>query len=156
MRKFIYALAIIPIMAGTILTGCHYTAGKVENAQDNVQDAKDKVQDAKAEVVEAEQELYQALKDSIQQFKKESQEQLIDNIKSIDEYKAIIANENLETKASFEKILIDLEQKNIDLRKKLDDFKEESQDKWRIFKTEFSHDMDELEKAFQDLTVKNS
>lgn len=149
MRKFIYALAIIPIMAGTILTGCQYNAGKVENAQD-------KVQDAKTEVNEAEQELNQALKDSIQQFKKESEEKIIANVKSIDEYKAIIANEKMETKASFEKILTDLEQKNSDLRKKLDEFKEEGQDKWQIFKTEFSNDMDELEKAFQDFTVKNS
>jgi acetyl-CoA carboxylase carboxyltransferase component len=156
MRKFIYALAIIPIMTGTILTSCQHTAGKVENAQDKVQDAKDKVQDASAEVIEAEQELNQALKDSIQQFKKESEEKILANIKSLDEYKAIIANENMETKASFDKILIDLEQKNSDLRKKLDEFKEESQDKWQIFKTEFSHDMDELEKAFQDFTVKNS
>ncbi len=149
MRKFIYALAIIPIMVGTILTGCQYTAGKVENAQD-------KVQDANAELIEAGQELNQALKDSIQQFKKESEEKITANIKSIDEYKAIVANENMETKASFEKILIDLEQKNNDLRKKLDEFKEVSQVKWQIFKTEFNHDMDELEKAFQDFTVTNS
>ena len=37
----------------------------------------------------------------------------------------------------------------------MDDYKVEGKDKWEKFKTEFSHDMDELGKGFKDLTVKN-
>jgi hypothetical protein len=49
-----------------------------------------------------------------------------------------------------------LEQKNSDLKKKLDGFKEESKDKWDKFKAEFNHDMEELGKAFKEFTVKNT
>ena len=48
-----------------------------------------------------------------------------------------------------------LEQKNTELKKILSDYKDEGQDKWTSFKNEFNHDMDELGKAFKDLTVKN-
>ncbi len=41
------------------------------------------------------------------------------------------------------------------MKKKMENYKEEGKDKWEIFKAEFSHDMDELGKAFKDLTVKN-
>lgn len=99
-------------MTGTILTGYQYTPGKVENAQDKVQDQKIKCRMQRMKWYE----LNQVLQDSIQQFKKESEEKIITNGKSIDEFKARIANEKMETNASFEKILIDLEQKNSYLR----------------------------------------
>jgi hypothetical protein len=41
------------------------------------------------------------------------------------------------------------------MKMKMDNYKEEGKDKWEIFKTEFSHDMDALGKSFKDLTVKN-
>ena len=48
-----------------------------------------------------------------------------------------------------------LEVKNSDMRMRMDNYKEDGKDNWETFKTEFSHDMDELGKAFKDLTVKN-
>jgi len=54
------------------------------------------------------------------------------------------------------KIKVDeLEQKNSDLKKQMDDYKAEGKEKWEKFKTEFGHDMDELGNAFKDFTVKN-
>ena len=49
----------------------------------------------------------------------------------------------------------DLEQKNTDMKKKLDEYGMEGKDKWDAFKAEFNHDMDELGKALKDLTVDN-
>jgi len=42
------------------------------------------------------------------------------------------------------------------MKKKLDDYQLEGKDKWNLFKTEFSHNMEELGKAFNDLTIKNT
>ena len=42
------------------------------------------------------------------------------------------------------------------MKKRLEDYKADSKDKWESFKTEFNHDMDELGSAFKDLTVKNT
>ena len=41
------------------------------------------------------------------------------------------------------------------MKRKMDDYKEEGKEKWETFKTEFTHDMDELGTAFKNLTVKN-
>jgi len=51
--------------------------------------------------------------------------------------------------------LATLENKNNDLKIKLANFKEDSQDNWESFKTEFSKDMNELGQAFKDLTTDN-
>jgi hypothetical protein len=37
----------------------------------------------------------------------------------------------------------------------MEDYKVDTKEQWESFKTEFSHDMDEMGKAFKDLTVKN-
>ena len=48
-----------------------------------------------------------------------------------------------------------MEQKNTDLKRRLDDYKQDGKENWEKFKIEFNRDMDELGKAFKDLTVKN-
>jgi len=48
-----------------------------------------------------------------------------------------------------------LKNKNNKLKEKLADYKDDGQDAWIDFKNEFNHDMDELGKAFKDLTVEN-
>jgi len=135
-------------MAGIMLNSCKSSSKKIESARDNLQDAKENV-------VEANKELNLALNDSIQQFKKESHEKISSYEKTIAEFKIKIANAKKENKAQYEKKLAWLEQKNSDMKKKLEDYKDEGQDKWTSFKNEFNHDMDELGEALKDLTVKN-
>jgi hypothetical protein len=142
MKKSIFTLALLLIMAGIMLSSCQSPAKKVE-------DAKDKVSAAN-------QELDQAIKDSIQQFKKESEEKISANEKSITDFKARIANEKKEDKAIYEKKIAELDQKNSDMKKKLDDYNEEGREKWVAFKAEFSRDMDDLSKSLKNFTYKNA
>lgn len=134
-------MAIMVSMVFTMFIGCQSSSKKVENAQENV--------------VKANEELNQALKDSIQQYRIATQEKLIANEKQLAEYKAKIAIQKKENKAKYEEELAKLVQKNNDLKIKLENYNEENEVKWEAFKTEFNHDMDELGKAFKDLTVKN-
>jgi NAD-dependent DNA ligase len=55
-----------------------------------------------------------------------------------------------------EEKLAELEQKNMELKEKLADYKDDGNEDWNAFKVEFSHDMNALGKAFSDLTVKNT
>jgi hypothetical protein len=48
-----------------------------------------------------------------------------------------------------------LEQKNRDLKKKLDDYKDEGQGTWEEFKTNCKHDMDGTGKTMTDLFEDN-
>src|SRR4030042_3477760 len=148
MKVTISILALATFMAGAILTSCQSSAKKVENARDNLQEAKDNV-------IEAKQQLNQALNDSIQKFKRASVERISNNEKIIAEFKARLAKGEKVTKAKYEKTVAELEQKNNDLKKKLENYMDEGQDKWTSFKNEFNHDMDELGLAIKDLTVKN-
>jgi len=151
MKKTIFFLATTLCIAGTILTGCQSSASKVENAEN-------KLRDANNEAAEAELNLNETVQDSIsdyEKFKKESDAKILANEKSIAKFKARIAVEKMENKAEYEESLLKLEQKNSDMKKKLDDYKDDGQNKWTSFKHEFNHDMDELGKAFNGLTVKN-
>jgi hypothetical protein len=147
MKKIIFTLALTMLVAGTIFTSCKSSAKKVEDAQDKVQNANDKVADAN-------QELDQAIKDSILQFKKASAEKFAAHEKSVADFKTRIANEKKENKASYEKKLAQLEQRNTDMKKKLDDYKAESKENWENFRTEYISDMETLNKAFKDLMAK--
>jgi hypothetical protein len=142
MKKLIITLVITTFMGGSmILDSCQSSAKKVEEAKENVTNAN--------------HELIKARQDSIQQFKQESAREISNSEKRITEYKVKIAHENKALKAKHEKKLAELEQKNNDLKTKLTNLKEDGSEDWKKFKSEFSHDMDELGKSLKDLTVKN-
>jgi len=141
MKKVIITIAVSALMSGTILTSCNSSEKKVEDARENV--------------VVAKQELNQALKDSIQEFRTQSEIRIEDYEKTIVELKANIAKEKKENRSEYEKDLAKLEQKNADLKMQLADFKEENQEKWYAFKTEFSNDLDDLGIAFKNFVKKD-
>jgi F0F1-type ATP synthase membrane subunit b/b' len=130
-------------MTGAIMTSCNTPAQKVENAQDKVTEANQDLDKANQEYLV-----------DIENYRKETADKIAANNQSIAEFKARIENEKMEAKADYNNKITELEQKNSDMKMKLDDYKTEGKEKWEIFKTEFSHDMDELGKAFNDLTAK--
>ena len=148
MKKTLFILALTMPVAAVMIIGCQSSENKVDRARDNVQDAEE-------QVVVANQELNQALNDSIQLFKKESGEIIFSYEKSIAEIKAKLENEKGENIIALEKKLAVLEQKSVNLKMKLEEYKEEGRDNWDSFKSEFNHDMEELGEAFKDLTVNN-
>lgn len=146
MRKSIITLSIIAIVAGAISTSAAQEPDKKsEKARENIKEGK--------------KDLKIAQKDSVtefKKFKKESEEKIAANEKSIVDFKTKIAKEKKETRAANEKKIAKLEQKNVELKKKLESYKEGDKEKWDKFKTEFNHDMDELGKALKDFMVKNT
>jgi len=123
-----------------------------------VENAEDKVQEAKKDLADSKRELYTIRLDTIsnyEQFKIEAEKIIIAQEKNITEFKARLASENKEINADYDKKLVELENKNNELKRKLADYKDNGQDKWNGFKNEFNHDINELGKAFKDLTVEN-
>ncbi len=132
------------LMAILISTSCNSPAAKVEKAEDNVMEANQQLDEANKE--------YMA---EVENYRKETSEKISSNDQRILELKANIANQKKEVRADYQKKIAALEQKNQELRKKMDDYKADSKDNWEAFKKEFNHDMEELGNAFKDLTVKN-
>ena len=143
MKKTFFTLAVAVLLAGTMISGCQTSAEKVKIAEDKVQDAQNKV-------VEAQLNLDQALKDSIQQFKKESEDQIVANDKSIAEFKAKIDREKVELRARDERRLAELERQNVIMKQRLEEFREDSKENWVTFRDKFNHDMKQMGTAFHD------
>ncbi len=143
MKKTILAMAMCTFITSAIITSCNNSSEKVENSQNKVQDAKKDLDNANQEY----------LKD-VENFRKETGEKIVANDKSIAELKSKVEHVKKEAKADYNKKIAALEQKNNDMKKKLDEYKVEGKEKWEIFKIEFNSGMDELSSAFEDLTVK--
>jgi hypothetical protein len=151
MKNSILVIASILFLTVTILSGCQSSATKVGNAED-------KVQDAKNELADSQRDLYAIRLDTIsnyEQFKIEAEKILIAQEKNITDLKARLASEKKAINVDYDKKLAELENKNSELERKLADYKDDGQDRWISFKAEFNHDIDELGKAFKDLTVEN-
>ena len=145
MKKIIFILGLTVLMSGTIFIGCLSSDEKVEAARNNLNVANKDVQIAN-------QELTQAKQDSILMFRQEAAERISLNKKSIADLKLKISKENKVLKAKNEKKLEELEKRNNLLEKSLADYKDDEKTKWSEFKIEFNNDLDELGKAFQNLT----
>jgi F0F1-type ATP synthase membrane subunit b/b' len=142
-KQSIFALAVVILMTGAVMTSCNTPTQKVENAQDNVIESKKELDQANQE--------YMA---DIEKFRKEKSGMITVNNQRIAEFKAGIKNQNEAVKSDFNQKIAELEHKNSEMKKKLDDYKMEGKEKWEIFKSEFNSNMDELGKAFNDLTAK--
>lgn len=149
---FIFA-SVAFLFAGSILTSCQSSAQKVDDAQSKVVDAKDNLKeaqkDANAEAVNrANEEQWQA-------FKNDSDAKIKANESLIADLKAKMKASGKKIDAVYVKSMDALEQKNKDLKAKVDGYDNKAQNNWDSFKTEFNHDMDELGHALKDLTVDN-
>lgn len=145
MKNNILKITAVVLIAGAALTSCNSSTDKVENAQQAVEEADQELREAN--------EAY--LRD-IEQYRKETAERIEAHNQSIADFTSRIENEKAEAKADYENQIAELEQKNSDLEMRMKNYKADGKEEWEEFKTEFNHDMDELGKAFSDLTVNNT
>ncbi len=132
------------IIATTLFISCNSSSEKVDKA--------------KAEVAKANYNLDQANEEylaDMENYRIETAEKIAANQKSVADFKARIANDKSIAKDEYKAKIAALEQQNTDMKKRIDDYRETGKEKWELFKSEFSRDMDKLGKAFSDLTVKN-
>lgn len=128
-----------------IFMACNSPAKKVENAQENLKEAKTELKQSKIDSI-ADYEI----------FKAESELRIQNNEKIIAAYKERMRTDKKAIKANDQKMIDELEERNINMRRKVETFKNEGKDNWQDFKVEFNHDMDELGTALKNLTVKNT
>jgi phosphoenolpyruvate-protein kinase (PTS system EI component) len=142
MKKSILTLATITCLASGLLTSCNTPAEKVADAQNTVDAANQDLDQANREYLA-----------DVETYRKEASEKIAANEKSIAEFNARMANEKSEAKAAYQEKINAIEQKNSDMKKKMDEYKAEGKDQWEKFKLEFSRDMDELGNAFKNLVT---
>jgi capsule polysaccharide export protein KpsE/RkpR len=151
LKKSILVLGTTFLLTVLMLSACMSSEDKVKNAEDNVQDAKENLANAQTELYYV--RLYTIT--TYEQFKIEAEKVIAVQQNNIDDLRDKMANSKKEMNDGYDKKLDELETKNNELKQKLEDYKQNGQDNWTGFKNEFNHDMNELGKAFKDLTVEN-
>ncbi|HEX7413437.1 MAG TPA: hypothetical protein VF411_05270 [Bacteroidia bacterium] len=145
MKKSILKLAAITFILGAILTSCNTPAEKVEKAEANVTEAKKDLNEAQEEYLT-----------DIENCRRATDEKIAANDQSISEFKTRIANEKKEAKADYKKKLAQLEQKNKNMKKKIDDYRADGKENWALFKADFNKGMDEIGQSLKDLTANHT
>ena len=136
-----FILAGLLLITGSFFSGC-----------DNRDNAKDNVEKANQDMINAQ---VQFEKDW-QQFKSDAELRINSNQKNIDDFKEAMKNTSTRFKAKYENQVLTLEQKNIELRKKLNDFKYERKENWEEFRKTFNDDMDSVGNSLNDIFSKKN
>jgi hypothetical protein len=144
MKTNYFILAALMLVAVTLFIGCDYSREKkVENAKENAQQADYELEKAQ---IEYEKEW--------QQFKTDAEFRIRTNENRIAEFKNQIKTAKGEFKAKYEREVSLLEEKNIELKKKLSEYKYEGKAGWTEFKEGVNRDLDAVGTALNDFFTK--
>lgn len=152
-RKTIYTLALITFIVGSVLVRCQSSTKKEEIAKDKVADAREEVQDAKEELMNARKE---ATAEEWKAFKNQTNIAINENEIRITDLKAKMKKTGNAIDPLYVKKVKELEQKNKDIKFKVETYKNDKASDWESFKREYNHDMSELGQALKDMTVDNT
>lgn len=137
-------LSILAFSSLFLVASCTNNAEEVEDAQQEVQEANEKLEKATREY-EADLENY---REEVRMRIQENEE-LIEALRheKEDKNKAVQAARELEIEA--------LEQRNKELKRKMDNYEANDRDGWQNFKNELRHDLDELGKTIKKIGSDN-
>lgn len=152
MKKILFTLAITTFMAGTVLVGCQNTSKKEEAAKDNVEEARDNLDDAKEELSDVRAA---ATEKEWNDFKDSTNSTIKQNEIRIAEMKIKMKRTGKSIDEIYAKQIEELEQKNKNIKLKVQEYKNDTNSDWESFKEEYNRDMDELGAAMKNMTVDN-
>jgi len=135
MKNLKKVITISFMIIGVMLIGCF------ENSEKSKQDIKENIKENEAYKLE------------MDEYRFRIAEQITTNENSIIAFRSRIANQKKEARADYEKKINDLNNKNTDLKMRLDAFNADNKESWELFKVEFGRDMDELGNALRDFTI---
>lgn len=143
--KTIRYTSIFILSMGSLLAACSSSTQKIDSAKEKVEEASKDLDQAKAD--------YQT---EYQNFRTESDKRILDNEKEIAELKAHTALLKKEAKSDYEKKILEIENRNLTMREKMNAYRNDSKDQWEAFKREFNADMDALGQSLKDMSKSNS
>ncbi|HRM45528.1 MAG TPA: hypothetical protein PLD64_03805 [Flavobacterium sp.] len=150
MKKMIFTLAITTFIASTVLVGCQGSTKKEEAAKDKIEEARDELDDAKEELSEARVAATEA---EWKTFKESTNATIAQNEIRITELKAKMKKTGKTIDDEYAKRIKELEEKNKEIKLKVESYKNDANSDWKSFKEEYNHDMDELGQALKNFTV---
>jgi preprotein translocase subunit SecF len=142
MKKIIISISFILFIPTTLIISCSTPEQKLEKAEKNVDEANRKLDVANANYI-----------NDIEVYRVETGKRILENTKSIADFNARIASKKQDAREKYEREISALSQKNTDLQKRLQDYKEIGGEKWEIFKSEFNSEMYALGNSIRTFTI---
>lgn len=115
-----------------------------------------KAKSARKEIKEGKKDLKEAKKDSItefEKFKKDAIKKISENQTKIIDLKIKKYQKTEDLQLEYDKKVVVLEEKNTELQNRIDGCACEDPTIWSTFRTKFSKDMEELNRAIHNMTV---
>jgi septal ring factor EnvC (AmiA/AmiB activator) len=144
MKKSILALPAAILTIAFAIISCSSPEEKVEKAQNEVVDANNKLDSA-----------IKNYQEDIAAYRIETANLIVANEKAMADFNVKIAKQKKEKREEYLEDIAELEKKNTGMKNKLNGYKDNGSEKWKIFKMEFSKEMDDLGKSIKDLTTKD-
>jgi peptidoglycan hydrolase CwlO-like protein len=152
MKRSIFTLAIVTFAMGSIVMSCKPNTEKEQAAQESVDSAKVAVAEAEEDLDDARRA---ATAEEWQAFKDSTNAKIDENNAEIAKLKLKIKKTGKDIDKAYQRNIDTIEQRNKNLKTKMDSYKNDVNSDWKSFKREFNHDMDELGESLKDFTVNN-
>lgn len=136
MKNYYLILAV-----GLLFTGLYFTAC------DNRDSTRDDVEKANQDMIDSQTHFEKEW----DQFKSDAEVRIDNNAQKIAEFKAAMKTTTAKFKAKYENEVLTLQQSNIELRKKLNDYKYEGKNNWDVFKRDFNREVDMVVDSLNDI-----
>jgi len=133
MKKSMYLITTLALTFAFFVQSCDRPDNQMERAQTDAIEAERDMEIAQSEI-EADVRIY----------RQEAANDIRDNNRAIADIKRKIQDEDAETRAAHEVRIEELERKNSDLKRQIDNYRVSNRDSWDNFKGEFSSSMDNL------------
>jgi peptidoglycan hydrolase CwlO-like protein len=151
MNKSIIITAATLCFAVSMFTNCSSSAQKAQHEQEKVNNAKIESDEANKEI-ELENKAHL---EEIEKFNEETKAKVKKNNQKIFELNSQLAYEKAELKEGLKAKVAQLEVRNRELSKKLNDYEVTNKENWLNFKAEFNRDMNDLEEALNNFGQKD-
>ncbi len=134
-------MAVLFIIISVIIS-CNTPEQKVEKAEKNVKEANKKLDVANANYMK-----------DIEVYRIETGKRIAENTKSIEDFNIRIATQKQAAKDKYERKMAELSQKNTDMKKRLEEYTSDGDEKWQVFKNEFNAEMYALGNSLRTFTI---
>lgn len=136
--KTIALLFIVGVLA---LNACESKANDVVEAEKNLVETEENLADAKMEFDE-----------ELIVYKSEMKQELDKNKKLISLYKESLKNSSKTQREAHEVKILRLEEQNLELEKRIENFRTDEPTQWEEFKVQFNKDMESIGSSIQGIT----
>ncbi len=140
MKQTIYAFTLATFLAGSMLSSCNSAEQKVENAEENLEEAKENLKEEKLDSIED----YRA-------YRLEVEQKIANNEARIIELRAEMKTVKKEDHEAYKHTIDRMEEKNMELKRKINEYDKTNKEKWEEFKAELNADLKGIGESLKDL-----